>query len=379
MIVSSSEYIPTSEDYNFIYQLFEKDGNPLPGMELFFKNWFYWNDDLTLNGKPLSQTSIQGFIDSGCVNPPIINFKNEQFWSFIYAKDKQFVGKLYQYFKPKGFDIMDELSKFIAYSYNQNPYMIWCLFPIYISCLNKKQLGHTPSADNLFAILNWLSNNKKKYSCNAFLELTSYAAKHHKHYDVKKLIELFAKFTESQKSIPKNQIKKYEALLHTLENLAKEHCNTIFDNTPELKRRLNNTTASNYDIYENISRRWTFDVHNLSVKNGGFNVKLMKDNFDRLYESVRDYFNNQTEVHLLNYKNNDAIIVINLLVDHSEKGKEQIEKLQKLIDVIYGHCVRSKTIFLDELKDLWNTLLLAQGLEKSLVRNEKNIRKVVKI
>lgn len=45
----------------------------------------------------------------------------------------------------------------------------------------------------------------------------------------------------------------------------------------------------------------------------------MKDNFDRLYEIVKDYFNIQPEVHLLDYKNNDAIIVINLLVDISDK------------------------------------------------------------
>jgi hypothetical protein len=379
MNLSSNEYIPTSEDYNFIYQLYQKDGNPLPGMELFFKNWFYWGDNLELDGQPLSQESIQSFVNNGCINPPIINFKNEQFWSFLYSKDKNFIFKLSQYFKPKGFDIMDELSKFIAYNYNQNSYMIWCLFPIYIACLNKKNLGHIPNAETLFAILNWLSHNKKKYSCNAFLDLTTYAAKNHKNYDIKKIIEIFAKFTENQKSIPKNQIKKYEALLHNLETLAQEHWNKIVENTPELKNRLNKQTSSNYEIYENISRRWTFDIHNLSVKNGGFNVKLMKDNFDRLYETVKFYYSSQADIHLLDYKNNDAIIVINLLVEHSDKGKEQIGKLQNLIDVIYGHCLRNKIISLTELKDFWNTLLLAQGLEKSLTKNEKNIRKVVKI
>src|SRR5579875_674835 len=115
MSLSSSKYILTSEDYNFIYQLYQKDGNPLPGMELFFKNWFYWNDNLNLNGKTLSQDSIQSFVKNGCINPPIINFKDDQFWSFIYSKNKNFIFKLSQYFKPKGFDIMDELSKFIAY------------------------------------------------------------------------------------------------------------------------------------------------------------------------------------------------------------------------------------------------------------------------
>lgn len=379
MIVASSEYILTSEDYSFIYQMYQKDGNPLPGMELLFKNWFYWNDKLTLNGKPLNQESIKSFVDSGFLNPPIINFKSDQFWSFLSSKDKKFIFKLYQYFKPKGFDILDELSNFIAQNHHQNTYMIWCLLPIYIACLNKKHLGYIPHSKNLLKILQWLSYNKKKYSCNAFLELINYAVKNPKNYDVKNLIELFAKFTENQKSIPKNQIKKYETLLNTLEGLAKEHWQEIVENTPELKNRLNKQVSSNYEIYENISRRWTFDVHNLSVKNGNFNVRLMKDNFDRLYDTIKNYFNSQPSVHLLDYKNNDAIIIINLLVEHSDKGKEQIEKLQNLIDVLYGHCLKSRYVSLSETKDFWDTLLLAQGLEKSLIKNEKNIRKFVKI
>jgi len=374
-----SKYVPTSEDYIFIYQLYEKDGNPLPGMELFFRNWFYWNDDLKLNGKNLNQESIKEFIDNGCINAPEIDFKNEIFWSFLYSKDKNFVFKLCQYFKPKGFDIMDELSKFIALNYSQNSYMIWCLFPLYISCLNKKQLAYSPNPTNLFTTLNWLSNNKKKYSCNAFLELISYASKFPEKYNVNNLIEVFAKFTENQKSIPKKQIKKYENLLNKLENLAQDYWEIVVNSHPELKIRLNKQNTTHYDVQDYIARRWSFDVHNLSIKNGGFNVKLMKDTFHRMHEVVKEYFSKISSVYELGYQNNDAIIIINISTENSDIGKDNIAKLQKIIDILYGHCLRNNIINLNEIKNFWNNLLLAQGLDKSLIKNEKNIRKVVKI
>jgi hypothetical protein len=379
MRLQEKPYIPTSEDYIFIYQLFGKEGSSIQWMEHMLKVWEYEVGPIYLNKKPLNKESLQEFIDSGCKNPPNIDFKHDSFWSMIFHRDKKFIFSLHQYLQPKGFDLLEEFSHMIAYKKDKNPYRFWCLLPNYIACLGKPDSNHQPLAKNLFTSIDWLSEVKKKYSCSAAIGLLTYAAENPKIYDYKKTIDLFTKFTNNTKSIPKNQIKKYEDLLKMLEKLDKEYLESKIKENPELRKRIEKKDSISYEIQDGIIRKWTFDVHNLAIKNGNFNVKYMKDNFDKLNLIIQQYLAQQIEVIQFDYQNNDAIITIYLLVEHTNEGKEQVNKIQEIIDIVFDHCVDSYNLTNNEIKKIWENLLLVKSLEKNLLVKEKNIQKITKI
>jgi hypothetical protein len=382
-MINKLTYYPTSEDFLFIAKnLIENptkysfgEERAAPRISHFLSTYdsddnpIYVNGIRVLANKIETKNNIKDWISRGCPNPPKININNINLLSLLYYEEKPFIFKFNEYFRAKGFDVMEMFSELS--SENKTNYQLLNLFSHYISYINTPNSSHQPKPENIFKTIERLNSTIKKYAIPHSIGLLLYCTKHPKIYPIETVIDLTATFTNGQKNIPQAHIKKYETLLNICEKLNPTYWKSVVSKNSSLKNRLQKKDTSTYEVEDCIARNWTFDSHNLSSKNGGFSIKIMKENFNRLYYTIKQKDpKNETIINFF-YQNESSNIKINLVVQDSFEGKKEIEKNQTMIEIIFQNCCKNNLLSTKDIQNYWDNLNLMSNLEENLSNNNK--------
>lgn len=377
-------FYPTSEDLAFIYKTIKEDYKWYGSQsyeDVKIHNWFVnFKDENKKIIFTMPKEEVKSWAEKGFPNPPKLDFNSDAFWQLTFSMEKKIIIKFHERFLKSGFDLMQNFSEYSSDVKKCTAnYVVWSLLPTYISYISSSKAKHQPLPENLFKTIDWISDIDKKHACPLVVGLLHYSTKKPDVYDSKKVIDLLVKFTNKQVSIPKSQIKKYEEILEFCEKNNPTYWKEAIQSSSKLSDRINHKNSANYEVEDLIAKHWKLDIHNLSAKNGGFNIKTMKDNFDFLCLAIKKTLNENEDSTLFTFENKSSVIKMNLITTDDDNGRKKISNMQDLVHVVYENCLKNVRINDEDITKMWKNIQLMSSLENQLPKKEKSTTKIKKI